>query len=441
MIHKLIILILVMKITLSAQNPIVPPGLYIADPTARVWNDGKLYIYGSADESTEYYCSYRYHVMETGDLKTWIIHENRFASRGENDQVPYSNHLLYAPSCMYHNGLYYLYYCQPDPENAEGVAVSESPTGPFRDGRPVNTHGYNEIDPNVFIDDDGTAYYVWGQFTLKMAKLKNNMIELDETTISDSVLTESEHFFHEGAFMTKRDGLYYLVYSDMSRSSMPTCIGYATSSSPSGPYKYGGVIIDNNRSDPGVWNNHGSIAEFNGQWYVFYHRSTHNSKKMRKVCVEPISFEENGSIREVEMTSQGAGGPLPAKELLGAERACQVFGNVRIQRYEHNSEELGEIKHNDRAVFKYIDFGEGVDRVIMRVRPGNSPGVIALKLGMPWRPDIGVIRVPGGDGKAEYITLEADIKDASGIHALWLQFWGDDNAYDLNWAVDWLKFE
>ncbi len=425
---------------LAAQNPIVPAGVYIADPAAHVWPDGKLYIYGSLDESTDYYCSWRHHVMETDDMLNWTIHENRFASRGENDEVPYNNTLLFAPDCMFHDGRYYLYYCQPDPENAEGVATSDSPIGPFVNGEPIDTHGHNQIDPNVFIDDDGTAYYLWGQFTLKMAKLKPNMKELYAETVTDSVLTETDHFFHEGAFLTKRNNIYYLVYADMSRSNVPTSIGYATSTEPFGPYEYRGVIVDNDNCDPGAWNNHGSIAEYNGQWYVFYHRSTHNSKKMRKACVEPITFEPDGSIPEVEMTSQGAGGPLPATELLDAERACQVFGNVRIQLFEPGNEELGAIQHDDRVVFRYIDFGEGVSKLKMRVKPGKQAGAIALKLDMPWRRNIGQIHVPAASD-SDWVTLETDIENAEGVRALWIQFWADEQSHDLDWAVDWLQFE
>lgn len=73
--------------------------------------------------------------------------------------------------------------------------------------------------------------------------------------------------------------------------------------------------------DPGNWNNHGSIVEFGGQWYIFYHRSTHGSKMKRKVCVEPITFNPDGSIDDVEMSSQGAGQPLDASALIEAERA------------------------------------------------------------------------------------------------------------------------
>ena len=84
--------------------------------------------------------------------------------------------------------------------------------------------------------------------------------------------------------MTKRNGIYYLVFADISRAGMPTCLGYATSKSPFGPYQYRGVIIDNDHCNPGNWNNHGSIVEFGGKWYVFYHRSTQGSVMMRKAC-------------------------------------------------------------------------------------------------------------------------------------------------------------
>ena len=112
---NLFILFLAITLKSFAQNPIVPPGIYIADPSAHVWNDGKLYIYGSLDESTDYYCSYRHHVLSTTDLQNWNITKDVFSSRGENDQVPYNDALLFAPDCQFKNGTYYLYYCQPHP--------------------------------------------------------------------------------------------------------------------------------------------------------------------------------------------------------------------------------------------------------------------------------------------------------------------------------------
>ncbi|MFP4060734.1 MAG: family 43 glycosylhydrolase [Bacteroidales bacterium] len=114
-----------MPLSIFAQNPIVPPGVYITDPSARIWNDGNIYIYGSVDESTKYYCSHRYHVLSSDAMMNWKLHENTFSSKGEDDQVPYSDNLLYAPDCMERDGKYYLYYCLASNQNTEGVAVSD----------------------------------------------------------------------------------------------------------------------------------------------------------------------------------------------------------------------------------------------------------------------------------------------------------------------------
>jgi arabinoxylan arabinofuranohydrolase len=437
-IRPFLLLFLVIPGFSPGQNPIVPAGIYIADPSAHVWNDGKIYVYGSRDESPEYYCSWDHHVLYSTDLITWTMVRNVFSSRGSNDQVPYSDRILYAPDCQYREGTYYLYYCLASNEQTEGVATSPSPTGPFLNGRNIDLQGINEIDPAVFIDDDGQAYYLWGQFTAKMAKLKANMMEIDPSTLKDSVLTEKEHFFHEGGYLVKRNDIYYFIYAHIGRANRPTCIGYATSSSPMGPYAYGGVIIDNDHCDPAVWNNHGSIVEFNGQWYVFYHRSTHGSNTMRKACVEPIFFNPDGSIDEVEMTSQGAGPPLDAFGRIEAERACLLFGNVRIQAYDTENEELGQMRNDDKAAYRYIDFGEGATHFMIRVKAGNRIGKIDLTLDQPWHRSIGSIEVPQGKDNPEWRMLEGDLLPVHGVHALWMRFYGDGE--DL-FSVDWFTFE
>ncbi len=436
---KIIInIIIFLPITLLAQNPIVPAGVYIADPSAHVWNDGKLYIYGSRDESPDYYCSWKHHVISTSDLKTWTIHENAFASKGEGDQVDYSDDLLYAPDAQYKNGIYYLYYCLANNTNTEGVATSQSPVGPFVNGKSIYTKGINQIDPCVFIDDDKQAFYIWGQSTAKVAKLKPGMTEIDTSTIHDKVITEKEHKFHEGGYMVKRNGIYYFVYAGIGNSGMPTCISYSTSNSPFGPFKYGGVIIDNDHCDPGNWNNHGSLVEFKGKWYVFYHRSTHGSYTMRKACLEPISFNPDGSIPQVEMTSQGAGGPISALNKIEAEQACLLHGNVRVQAYTSDQEELGAIKNDDKAAYKYIDFGDGVESVSIRVAPGVKPGNISFSIDNLWNwPAYATVEVPGnGDGKT-WQTITVKVNKIKGVHSLWLRLNGEGS--DL-YKIDWFRF-
>lgn len=247
------------------------------------------------------------------------------------------------------------------------------------------------------------------------------MREIDTSTIKDNVVTQEEHYFHEGSYMIKHNGLYYLVYADISRKGMPTCLGYSTSKSPMGPYTYRGVIIDNDGCDPRVWNNHGSLVEFKGQWYVFYHRATNGSVSMRKACLEPITFREDGSIPEVQMTSQGAAGPLDAFAETDAARACLLSGNVRIKTIATDNEALGDIQYGDKAAFKYLDFKAGADSVSFRVIPGSKPCRISLGLDVSWGGSIGSVLVPAKQTE-EWINVKAPIQAIKGVHALWLGF-------------------
>ena len=193
--------------------------------------------------------------------------------------------------------------------------------------------------------------------------------------------------------------------------------------------------MDNKYSDPSSWNNHGSIAEYKGQWYVFYHRSTHNSRMMRKACIEPISFTEDGRIIEVEMTTQGAGPPLNALDKLEAERACLLFGNVRIQAFEKYKEELGKINHLDNVAYKYIDFKDGITSFTVNVKAIKG-GKISISLDQPWHREVGSVEIPEGDGKT-WQEFNGEIEMTKGVHAVWINFYGEGE--DLL-ALDWIKF-
>lgn len=404
----------------NAQNPICPIGTYIADPTARVWNGGSVYIYGSTDDNLNRWCSYKHDVMYSTNMQMWNFKRDIFSTRGNNDAVEGTDALLFAPDVMYRNNRYYLYFCTPDVDYSEGVAVSLSPLGPFYDSKKINTGGYNEIDPTIFIDDDGQAYYYWGQFSLKGAKMKKDMIELDLGSIKDSILTQKEHYFHEGSFVFKRNDFYYIVYAhEGRRDNRPTCLGYAMSKSPLGPFSYKGVIIDNFGCDPEVWNNHGSVAEFNGQWYVFYHRSSHASKVMRRACVEPIYFNEDGTINEVEMTTQGAGKPISAFFKLEAERACLLGGYCRIMKISEGNEAICSIKNGDFAIYKYIDFSESPSSFVVNLKTYVG-GFINVRIDGADGRIIGRIDATNTDNN-EY---SCEIDNVLGVHSLYLEFIG-----------------
>jgi hypothetical protein len=369
----------------------------------------------------------------------WNIDENSFSSRGINDQVASNDKLLFAPDCAYKDGTYYLYYCSPGDTHGEGVATSKSPNGPFIDGTDIN--GAYQIDPAVFIDDDGQAYYFWGQVKPKVAKLSDDMKSIDTTTINYPLEDTAVKYFHEGTSIRKIGNMYYMVFADESRNSTPSCLAYATSSSPMGPYTYKGVIIDNIDCDPKVWNNHGSIEQFNGQWYVFYHRSTHGSQLFRKACIEPITINEDGSIDEVEMTSQGASEPLNAFNQIQAEWACKLSGNVRIEDYKEKDlwhGKLAKIKNKDCVVYKYIDFKDGASKFDIKILGASSEGQVEIWTGgIDNGKHIGTCAIESVNNKNSYSISSCSIKETSGVHAVYLKFIGTNEKL---FEIDWFSF-
>lgn len=423
-------------IAAAAQNPIVPTGSYMADPSAHQWKDGKVYVYGSRDESKRYYCSPHYDVMVSDDMVNWKMVRDAFSTVAPHDEVPYSDRMLYAPDCIEKDGKYYLFYCLEGGGDDEGTAVADSPIGPFKDGKIVKEA--RQIDPSVFIDDDGQAYMTWGQFECKMAKLKPNMREIDPQTIQTAVITEKEHHFHEGSQLIKRNGIYYLIYADISRRGRPTSLGYATATSPFGPYTYRGVIIDNFGSDPVAWNNHGSLVEVNGQWFVFYHRPTDESVMMRKACVEPITFNADGTIDEVEMTTQGAAGPLNPFKEMEAERACCLTGHVRVHQDATGNEMLDQIRNDDTAAYKYFNFDRTPTTMTISVRPTKG-GTIHVYANNLSRPHLCTFQVPASDGKQVLQLTQKIMHKLVGKHPVFFRFNGEGDT-DL-FAIESFKFE
>jgi arabinoxylan arabinofuranohydrolase len=372
----------------NEHNPILPLEYHIPDSEGHIMPDGKLYIYGSFDAREDFYCSNQYRVVSTSDMKEWTIHDVSF--KGED--VPWFNDpeapkypgidwshptpfirkmleniemagekekfeqvdngikppLLFAPDCLHKDGKYYLYFCMSD--DSEGVAVSDRPEGPFENPVQLPCGG---IDPAIFMDEDGQVYFYWGQLFSHGVKMNPDMISFSAEEVVDDLLTEEKHYFHEGSSMRKIGNTYYYIYANMERGK-PTSLGYSTSKSPLGPFTYRGIIIDNYGCDPASWNNHGSIECVNGQWYVFYHRCSRGVQQHRRLCIEPITILEDGSIPEVKMTSQGPGAPFASGEKIYGYQACELKGTAFIDIDGKKGEWLTNISDGDIAFFRYV---------------------------------------------------------------------------------------
>lgn len=407
------------------MNPILSLQYYIPDVEAKVFQDGRVYLYGSCDMpgNTEY-CSKDYYVFSSEDFMYFQKSEIAFSNR--NGEIPWSDGELYAPDCIEKSGQYYLYFCTSD--GSEGVAVSENPKGPFLNPMEIAEVKCTGIDPTIFVDDDGQIYYFWGQIELKGARMRPDGKSLYPDSIQQKILTEKEHGFHEGASICKYNGRYYMLYTDISRGRA-TCLSYATAQYPLGPYKKGGVVIDNTGCDPKTWNNHGSLCEINNQWYVFYHRATHCSHFSRRVCVEPIAFEKDGSIREVQMTVNGQEKEIFVTRRLEASRASKLHGSVYItaQCYAGKYREcLCYIKNGDWAEYRTLIFDEE-KKFFIEAGSWSYGGKIELHIESPDGPLIGSVLIESTNGWENYKTFTCDILPVKGQYILYLVFKGDTN--------------
>lgn len=272
---------------LQAQKQILPD--FHADPSARVFGE-TVWIYPSHDiAGSKYWDMLDWHCFSSTDLKTWTDHGVIFGVK----DLTWANKYAWAPDCINRNGKYYFYF----PADFQvGVAISNSPAGPFKDalGKPLiakGEGGTTAMDPNIFIDDDGQAYLYYGQGQLCVVKLKQDMIT------KDGEITQIPlHNFHEGIWMHKRNGLYYLSYPSDKGDKVANLLEYSIGKTPYGPFEYKGIIIDNRSR-----NVHHSIVEFKGKWYLFYHVQG-PSPYERRVCMEPLEYNLDGTIKPITMS-------------------------------------------------------------------------------------------------------------------------------------------
>ena len=269
-----------------ADNPIVQT-FYTADPAPMV-HEGRLYLYTSHDEDVtvnDFYTMNDWRLYSTTDMVNWTDH----GSPAGLKTFSWSTDSAWAPQGIFRNNKWYLYVPLNNNTGARiGVGVSNTPAGPFMDplGRQLAASGSGNIDPTVFVDDDGQAYMYWGNGTLRYVRLNSDM-----TSTSGSITNVSLSGFTEGPWFYKRGSLYYMVYAATSGSEK---ISYATSNSPTGPWTVRGDIMP-----PGsTFTNHAGIVDYKGHSYFFYHNSAlpGGNNYKRSVCVEEFTYGADGSI-------------------------------------------------------------------------------------------------------------------------------------------------
>ena len=293
----------------SSGNPIIRHE-FTADPAAMVYK-GKVYLYTGHDVAPEGHNGYVMHewlCFSSEDMVTWTEHKpipmNVKAFKWAKDDA-------WASQVIERNGKFYWYVAMEHatiPGKSIGVAVSDSPTGPFVDARGnalitndmtnAVKHFWDDIDPTVIIDDDGQAYLFWGNGICYYAKLKKNMTELD-----GAIQTITLPHYTEAPWIHKRNGWYYLSYA----YEFPEKIAYAMSRNINGPWVYKGII---NELAGNSNTNHQAIIDFKGKSYFIYHNgalAADAGSFHRSVCIDFLYYNPDGTIKRVVMTSEGVG--------------------------------------------------------------------------------------------------------------------------------------
>lgn len=287
-------------------NPIITDK-YTGDPAAMVHNN-TVYLYAGHDEAPA--------GQERYVMNEWLVYSSTNMLDWKEYPVPlkakdfaWAKGDAWASQVIERDGKFYWYVAVEHGSihgKAIGVAVSDSPTGPFKDakGSAIITNdmtkdtdiSWDDIDPTVYIDDDGQAYMYWGNRVCYYIKLKKNMIEQDGPIVKVDLPN-----YTEAPWIHKHKDWYYLSYA----YEFPEKIAYAMSRKITGPWEFKGIL---NEVAGNSNTNHQAIIDFKGKSYFIYHNGsipTNGGSYRRSVCIDELKYNSDGTMKRIIMTTEG----------------------------------------------------------------------------------------------------------------------------------------
>jgi arabinoxylan arabinofuranohydrolase len=420
---------------------------YLADPGALVYN-GRVYIYCSNDDDNvveeDGYEMRSIVCVSSSDLKNWTDHGIVF-------QVPEDaawTQNSWAPSPAERNGKFYLYFGNGG--SAIGVAVADSPTGPFMDAIGTSLVSSSTpgvlpadniwiFDPMTFIDDDGQAYMYFGgngEDNLRVIKLNDDMISLESAATRFHV-----PYFFEAAWMHKHNGTYYFSYSTNPSNGLR--IDYMTSDNPTTGFTYGGILSPqppNNNN-----NNHQAIFEFNGEWYEAYHNRIVAQQVgipttyKRNLCLDQFFYNEDGSIQTMVNTVDGIEqvGYLNPFVRVEAETMNDQNG-IETEVNTAGGLNVTNIADDEWIKVRGVDFGltgaaAFTASVASDIKIGSSKGEsIEIRLDGITGTLIGTVPISYTGGLDVWKTETVAIGEATGVHDVYFVFTGENSENIFN---------
>ena len=440
--RKTIILTAALAIAMNstAQNPFVQTWC-TSDPAPMVHN-GRMYVYTGHDEdNADFFWMQEWRVYSTDDMVNWVDHGSPLAL----ESFSWADDRAWASQCVERDGKFYWYICAHSKISngmAIGVAVSDTPTGPFRDaiGKPLFENGsWDHIDPTVLIDDDGQAWLMWGNPQCYYLKLNRDMIsysgelgllDMTEEAFGGPIMSKREKgkkykdSYVEGPWLTKRNGTYQLLYA---AGGVPEHIAYSTASSPTGPWKYAGEIMP--LSDTKSFTNHCGVADYKGHSYFFYHtgKLPNGGGFGRSVAVEEFKYNADGSFPTILPTDEGVKpiGKFDPYRKVEAETMAFSKG-VKTEQNDQVGVYVTDIHNGDYIKLQNVHFCNKVPRTFTaRVASGLRGGQIEIRIDSVSGKLLGTVNVPGTGGWEQWQTITTDLTAiASGHHDMYFVFKG-----------------
>ncbi len=429
-------LVAALSLQAGATQPIIQTK-YTADPAPMVYND-TVFLYTTHDEDdADGFKMFDWLLYTSTDMVNWTDH-GAVASLKDFKWFPGDNG-AWAEQVVERNGKFYM-YC-PIHGHGIGVLVSDTPYGPFKDpiGKPLvwqKEHWY-DIDPTVFIDDDGQAYMYWGNPKLYCVKLNEDMISYSGDIINFDHIED----YQEGPWFYKRNGKYYLAFAS---TCCPEGIGYAMSDSPLGPWEYKGHIMDHTQRTRG---NHPGIIDYKGKSYVFglnydvLRIETPDHHERRNVDVVEMTYNPDGTIKEVPYFRDGTLDqiePLNLYRRVEAETIAWGYG-LKTDKLGERNMYVTDIDNGEYLKVAGVDFGKkGPKSLMVNVSSVKDGGTIDVYVDGVDGTKIGTVKVSSTGALDKYADMSCKLKKVTGVHDLYFVFHGEGkNLFN----IDYWRFE
>ena len=408
----------------KAQNPFVQTWC-TSDPAPMVHN-GTMYVYTGHDEDgADFFWMQEWRVYSTQDMVNWQDHGSPLAL----ESFSWADDRAWASQTIERDGKFYWYICAHSKLSggmAIGVAVADSPTGPFKDalGKPLFENGsWDHIDPTVMIDDDGQAWLMWGNPQVYYLKLNRDMISYEgelgklpmtEEAFGGPMMKEREKgktykdSYVEGPWLTKRNGVYQLLYA---AGGVPEHISYSTAPSPLGPWKYAGEIMP--LCDTNSFTNHCGVADYKGHSYFFYHtgKLPQGGGFGRSVAVEEFKYNADGSFPTIMPTDAGVKPVAVFNPYRKVEAETMAFSKgVKTEQNDEVGVYVSDIHNGDYIKLQNVAFANKYPRTFTaRVASGLRGGQIEIHLDSIGGRCLGTLNVPGTGGWEKWQTITVDL--------------------------------